>query len=236
MSSTHSSPVLKKMMMNGTQTPVRSCIYTNHCSTVLTTIDSEVSDVGDDEALDESLFDRIAALKDIVPPVYRKNLSSVTSTGYSWASKALSLGGKTLWVVSTSALLLGVPWALAFGEEQQVQEMEREMQMQRNANEVSLLRVFDMAVWAERLTDSICVAPYAGWWGRSEACSVDARKRSWMSRCVIIAVLYTLLMTSADLRPTQISNQSVVVVKTARQLCVPQINTSGQHHSQSPIK
>ena len=47
------------------------------------------------------------------------------------------MGGKTLWVVSTSALLLGVPWALAFSEEQQVQEMEREMRMQQNAQGVS---------------------------------------------------------------------------------------------------
>lgn len=38
--------------------------------------------------------------------------------------------------MSTSALLLGVPWALAFSEEQQVQEMEREMRMQQSANEV----------------------------------------------------------------------------------------------------
>ncbi|KAI7155748.1 hypothetical protein KC352_g27620, partial [Hortaea werneckii] len=36
----------------------------------------------------------------------------------------------------TSALLLGVPWALAFSEEQQVQEMEREMRMQQSANEL----------------------------------------------------------------------------------------------------
>ena len=49
------------------------------------------------------------------------------------------MGGKTLWVVSTSALLLGVPWALAFSEEQQVQEMEREMRMQQSANEVFMV-------------------------------------------------------------------------------------------------
>lgn len=72
----------------------------------------------------------------MVPPAYRKRISSVTSTGYNWASQALSLGGKTLWVVSTSALLLGVPWALAFSEEQQVQEMEKEMRMQQSANDV----------------------------------------------------------------------------------------------------
>ncbi len=47
------------------------------------------------------------------------------------------LGGKSLWVVSTSALLLGVPWALAWMEEASVMEMEKEMKMQQSANEVS---------------------------------------------------------------------------------------------------
>ncbi|OTA32340.1 hypothetical protein BTJ68_07936 [Hortaea werneckii EXF-2000] len=98
--------------------------------------ESEVSEVEDDDIPDESLFDRIAALQDIVPPSYRKTLGNITSTGYSWASSAVILSGKTLWVVSTSALLLGVPWALAFSEEQQVQEMEREMRMQQSANEL----------------------------------------------------------------------------------------------------
>lgn len=101
-----------------------------------TDTDSEVSDVEDDDMLDESLFDRIAALKDMVPPTYRKSVSSAATTGYSWASKAIRFSGKTLWVVSTSALLLGVPWALAFSEEQQVQEMEREMRMQQNASQL----------------------------------------------------------------------------------------------------
>ena len=50
------------------------------------------------------------------------------------------LGGKTLWVVSTSALLLGVPWALAWKDEQAQVEMEKEMMMQQNANEVSFYR------------------------------------------------------------------------------------------------
>ena len=98
--------------------------------------ESEVSEIEDDDALDETLYDRVVALQDIIPPNYRKSLESVASTGYSWANKAMSLSGKTLWVVSTSALLLGVPWALAFSEEQQVQEMEREMRMQQSANEV----------------------------------------------------------------------------------------------------
>ena len=49
---------------------------------------------------------------------------------------ALSIGGKTLWVISSSALLLGVPWALAWGEEQQVLEMEKEMKMREMGSEV----------------------------------------------------------------------------------------------------
>jgi len=50
----------------------------------------------------------------------------------------LVLGGKTLWVVSTSALLLGVPWALAFAEEQQMVEMEKEYKMREMGGEVRL--------------------------------------------------------------------------------------------------
>ncbi|EME85695.1 uncharacterized protein MYCFIDRAFT_59699 [Pseudocercospora fijiensis CIRAD86] len=100
--------------------------------------ESEVSDDDDydDESLDESLLDRVYALKDIVPPTYRKHVSNVASTGYSWVSKSASFSGKAIWVISTSALLLGVPWALAFSEEQQVQEMEREMRMQQSASEL----------------------------------------------------------------------------------------------------
>lgn len=102
------------------------------------TADSEASDVSAASDLDESLSDRIAALADIIPPEYRKSLSNVTNTATNWVSSGLSFSGKALWVVSTSALLLGVPWALAFSEEQQLQEMEREMQMQRGASEVCI--------------------------------------------------------------------------------------------------
>ena len=47
------------------------------------------------------------------------------------------MGGKGLWLVSTSVMLLGVPWALAYADEQQMAEMEKEMQAQRTASEVS---------------------------------------------------------------------------------------------------
>jgi import receptor subunit TOM22 len=95
---------------------------------------SEVED--DDDALEETLAERLAALLDIVPPAYRKNIYNATSSAYSWTRSGAIWSGKAAWVISTSALLLGVPWALAFSEEQQVQEMEREMHAQQSANEV----------------------------------------------------------------------------------------------------
>lgn len=99
--------------------------------------ESEVSEDDEDSVVaDESFAERIAALKDIVPPTQRKFLSNTVSSASSWLSSGLKLSGQTLWVISTSALLLGVPWALAFAEEQQLAEMEREMKMQQSANEV----------------------------------------------------------------------------------------------------
>lgn len=46
--------------------------------------------------------------------------------------------GKALWIISTSAFLIGVPWALAYAEEEQYVQMEREQGMIRGANEVCL--------------------------------------------------------------------------------------------------
>ncbi|KAF2462137.1 mitochondrial outer membrane translocase complex, subunit Tom22 [Lineolata rhizophorae] len=98
--------------------------------------DSE-SDVSETSSLaDETLYDRLAALQDIVPPTHRRRLTAAVSGTRSWLGWAARIGGKGLWVVSSSALLLGVPWALAYAEEQQMQEMEREMAMQKRENEV----------------------------------------------------------------------------------------------------
>jgi len=94
------------------------------------------SEASDEDIPDETLLDRISALQDIIPPKQRKALSNGFQTATSWVQTGLLFGGKTLWVVSTSALLLGVPWAMAFAEEQQMVEMEREMKVQQSANEM----------------------------------------------------------------------------------------------------
>lgn len=93
-------------------------------------------------APDETLYERISALKDIIPASTRRSLTSKYETVSSWTKSGLLFGGKTLWVVSTSALLLGVPWALAYSEEQMIVEQERaEMMNQRAQNEVCVAGV-----------------------------------------------------------------------------------------------
>lgn len=99
--------------------------------------DSEISTDDEDNIADEeTLTDRLLALRDMIPPTTRSYITSTVETTTSWFKAGLSFGGKTLFVVSTSALLLGVPWALAFAEEQQMVEMEKEMRMREMGGEV----------------------------------------------------------------------------------------------------
>ncbi|MCJ1359689.1 MAG: mitochondrial import receptor protein [Icmadophila ericetorum] len=104
-----------------------------------TDTDSEISedDLPDSSLpLQESLSDRIYALKDILPPSTRRRITTTVSTASSYLKGGLLLGGKTMWVISTSALLIGVPWLLAFAEEQQMVEMEKEQRMREMSNEL----------------------------------------------------------------------------------------------------
>lgn len=100
--------------------------------------ESEISTDSDLDLEHESLYERIAALKDIIPPSTRRTVATTVSSLTSFTKTGLSYGGKALWVISTSAFLLGVPWALAYSEEEQYVQMEREQGMTRAANEVRL--------------------------------------------------------------------------------------------------
>jgi len=90
-----------------------------------TDTDSEISDDGSDTAIDETLLDRLTALRDIIPPKARARISSLSSSLYSATSTTVNYSGKGLWVLATSILLLGIPYALALGDEQQFLEEER---------------------------------------------------------------------------------------------------------------
>lgn len=92
-----------------------------------TDTDSEISDEEEaDEDFEESLFDRIVALKDMIPLKQRTYFSNGVSRTYKWIGKGLSFGGQSLWIVTTSAMVLGVPYAVALQGDQQMAEMEKE--------------------------------------------------------------------------------------------------------------
>ena len=95
-----------------------------------TDTDSEISDDdGNDGELEESLYDRLVALKDIIPLKQRTSISNGVSSTIRFFTKGAVLGGKTFWVLSTSALILGVPFAVAITDDQQLSEMEKEMKV-----------------------------------------------------------------------------------------------------------
>jgi mitochondrial import receptor subunit TOM22 len=77
----------------------------------------------------ETLADRIYALRDIIPPRARAQIASTTSSIYSITGSAITYGGKGLWILATSAFLLGIPYALALGQEQEIVEEEKRQGM-----------------------------------------------------------------------------------------------------------
>jgi import receptor subunit TOM22 len=95
------------------------------------------SNVSDDDLFEdgfdpsnESIYDRIVALKDIVPPTARLTAAERYETAKSWAFWGFQKAGGVAWIVSTSALLVGLPLALAIEDETRITQQEREMQMQ----------------------------------------------------------------------------------------------------------
>ena len=95
------------------------------------------SDVEDDFDIEnETIYERIVALKDIIAPQQRSQIVGATEAVKLWTSWAMEKAGNTLWVVTLSALLVGVPLTLLILAETQLQEMEREMSLQQLAQDV----------------------------------------------------------------------------------------------------
>lgn len=100
-------------------------------SASLSSLDSEASG-------EESFFDRIAALRDIVPPTTRHNISTRVLKTASFVKRASKVVGNIVWVVTTSALLVGLPLALALEDEAKIVQQEKEMlEQQQGAQQVS---------------------------------------------------------------------------------------------------
>lgn len=99
-------------------------------------------DVEDDDDLDsifdenESVWERIEALKDIIPPKQRHAITSKANAVGSIFRSIFNKGTSLTWTITTSALLLGVPLSLSILAEQQLIEMERSFDLQKDAGEL----------------------------------------------------------------------------------------------------
>ncbi|KAF8158326.1 mitochondrial outer membrane translocase complex, subunit Tom22 [Crassisporium funariophilum] len=88
---------------------------------------ASLSSVESDVSVDESFFDRVAALKDIVPPATRHNISTRLSRTASFVKRGSKIFGNIVWVLTTSALLVALPLALTLEDEAKFVAQEKEM-------------------------------------------------------------------------------------------------------------
>ena len=102
-----------------------------------------LSSVDSDSPVDESLLDRISALKDIVPPTTRHSIAAKVSKSASVFKRTTKILGNVIWVVTTSALLIGLPLALILEDEAKVVAQENEMlAQQQGAQQVCIYLPF----------------------------------------------------------------------------------------------
>ncbi|KAK4154206.1 mitochondrial import receptor subunit Tom22-domain-containing protein [Chaetomidium leptoderma] len=101
-----------------------------------TDTDSEISTDSHYDPTDESLAERLNALRDMVPATARGWMHHKYDVTTSAVAAALSFAGRAAWTVSVSALLVGVPFALAYGEDQNFAAMEQEQRMRELGSEV----------------------------------------------------------------------------------------------------
>ncbi|EGD79841.1 hypothetical protein PTSG_10127 [Salpingoeca rosetta] len=74
---------------------------------------------------DETFAERVAALQEMFPEPVRKMVSSAASTTAWTVSNAYTYGGKLLWILASSALVLGlIPQYESDQEQMQAQQAE----------------------------------------------------------------------------------------------------------------
>jgi import receptor subunit TOM22 len=96
-----------------------------------TSSSASLSSVESDFPTEETLYERVTALKDIVPPSTRHAISSKLSTTSSFFKRSGKVLGNVVWIVTTSALLVGLPLALSLEDEAKIVAQEKEMLAQQ---------------------------------------------------------------------------------------------------------
>ncbi|KAG6896451.1 hypothetical protein C0992_008174 [Termitomyces sp. T32_za158] len=104
-----------------------------------TSSSASLSSVSSELSVDETFFDRVAALVDIVPPSTRHSIYSRISKTASIVKRGGKFAGNIIWVVTTSALLVALPLALSLEDEAKIVAQEKEMmEQQQGAQQVTL--------------------------------------------------------------------------------------------------
>ncbi|KAI0755266.1 mitochondrial outer membrane translocase complex, subunit Tom22 [Daedaleopsis nitida] len=89
-----------------------------------------LSSVGSELDGEESFYERIVALADIIPrPPLGKTAGAVKTTG--------KVVGNLVWILTTSALLIGLPLALVLEDEAKIVQQEKEMLAQQQGAQQS---------------------------------------------------------------------------------------------------
>ncbi|TFK28024.1 mitochondrial import translocase, subunit Tom22 [Coprinopsis marcescibilis] len=104
--------------------------YASSSSSRTNSTDS-LSSVESDVSVEESFSERLAALVDIVPPTTRHSIASRIYKTASVVKKTGKVVGNLVWIVTTSALLVALPLALALEDEAKVMAQEKEMMEQQ---------------------------------------------------------------------------------------------------------
>lgn len=111
------------------QSPYASSASSHSSSSVsLSSVESEF-------AGEETFYERITALKDIVPPSTRHSISSKLSATSSFFKRGSKILGNVVWIVTTSALLVGLPLALSLEDEAKIMAQEKEMMAQQQGQQ-----------------------------------------------------------------------------------------------------
>ncbi|KAI9297784.1 hypothetical protein K502DRAFT_323078 [Neoconidiobolus thromboides FSU 785] len=63
----------------------------------------------DDELDNETLWERISALQDIIPAAQRRQVSNSVKSIYNFGANTVSFIGKAAWVISTTAFIVALP-------------------------------------------------------------------------------------------------------------------------------
>jgi len=92
---------------------------------------TSLSSVSSELSAEESIFDRVAALVDIIPPTTRHSISSRISSTASVVKRGGKLVGNIVWIITTSALLVALPLALTLEDEAKIVAQEQEMLAQQ---------------------------------------------------------------------------------------------------------